>query len=105
MSARPRMLLRSTLARIGEEGIALRRVQQHSYAIGNRRQRSLRTMPLFLDADDLDLQDAERRLRQWTEFEQKALHTNDGAKAAMARRFVVEYTSLVAHLQKESPRH
>ena len=52
--------------------------------------------------DKLELADAARRLRQWQERLDQALKAGDSAKAEVARRFVTEYTFLVADLQKLS---
>lgn len=54
----------------------------------------------MLTRKPIDLQTAAELLRQWTELQRNAIQTGNDAKAAFARRFVVEYTLLVAHLHK-----
>lgn len=53
-----------------------------------------------MDGDNIELADAVRRLNQWNERLEKATRSADGAQAAIAQRFVTEYTLLVADLQR-----
>jgi hypothetical protein len=52
--------------------------------------------------EPVDLAGAARRLRQWQERLDRALGEGDEEKAEIARRMVVNYTLLLADLQKYS---
>jgi hypothetical protein len=50
--------------------------------------------------EPIDLADAARRLRQWQERLDRALRDGDQEKADLAHRLVVNYTLLLADLQR-----